>query len=255
MKNGKIFISKVLILYYIKLFFRAALFIAASTLYIINKINRTGKYFGAADDMPILIFALWLICALDISVRFFPHKTEDVGCQKHFKCNNISGNKNPRKIPWQKTLICALAWIFPNSIMAILFFAGILDVGIMIIITLAYSVCDMICILFFCPFHTWIMKNKCCGTCRIYNWDYAMMFTPLIFIPNIFARGLVLISLLLLIRWEVTYKLHPERFTENTNQSLECANCKEKLCHHKVQLKTYLRKWKREERKKRRQAE
>jgi hypothetical protein len=59
---------------------------------------------------------------------------------------------------------------------------GILDDGIMILLCSAYSICDIICILFFCPFQTWFMKNKCCSTCRIYNWDYAMMFTPLFFV-------------------------------------------------------------------------
>ena len=42
----------------------------------------------------------------------------------------------------------------------------------------------------------------------------------------------------LLIRWEVTFYLHPERFSENTNEYLRCRNCSEKLCSHKKQLRT-----------------
>ena len=63
-----------------------------------------------------------------------------------------------------------------------LYFLNVIDLGIVVIISLAFSVCDLICILFFCPFQTWMMHNRCCTTCRIYNWDFAMMFTPLIFI-------------------------------------------------------------------------
>ena len=94
----------------------------------------------------------------------------------------------------------------------------------------------MICILFFCPFQSWLMKNKCCVTCRIYNWDYAMMFTPLFFVKNGFTWSLLALSVALLIRWELTFYRHPERFSENTNAYLKCKNCTEKLCAHKTQL-------------------
>ncbi len=40
----------------------------------------------------------------------------------------------------------------------------------------------------------------------------------------------------LLIRWEITFYLHPERFSENTNDYLQCRKCTEKLCGHKKQL-------------------
>ena len=36
----------------------------------------------------------------------------------------------------------------------------------------------VICILFYCPFQMWFLKNRCCVNCRIYNWDYAFLFTP-----------------------------------------------------------------------------
>ena len=98
-----------------------------------------------------------------------------------------------------------------------------------------------ICILFFCPFQTWFMKNKCCGSCRIYNWDYAMMFTPLFFVRENYAWSLLVLSIALLVRWEVTFYLHPERFSENTNEYLMCRNCTERLCAHKTQLSTLRR--------------
>ena len=100
----------------------------------------------------------------------------------------------------------------------------------------AYAVCDMICILFFCPFQTWFLKNKCCSACRIYNWDYAMMFTPLFFVRAAYSWSLFALSLVLLLRWEITFYRHPEWFSERTNAYLHCANCKEKLCTHKTQL-------------------
>ena len=108
----------------------------------------------------------------------------------------------------------------------------------MILLCLAYSVCDMICILFFCPFQTWFLKNKCCCTCRIYNWDYAMMFTPLFFVRKSYTWSLLVLSVALLARWEITFYKYPERFSEATNGYLGCRNCSEKLCAHKNQLKS-----------------
>lgn len=83
----------------------------------------------------------------------------------------------------------------------ILYFADLIDEGILLLISLFYSVYDMICILFFCPFQTWFMKNKCCTICRIYNWDFTMMFTPFIFVLGMYTWSLLFIALALFITW------------------------------------------------------
>lgn len=70
-----------------------------------------------------------------------------------------------------------------------------------------------------------------------------MMFTPLVFIPSVYTYSLLGIALILLIRWEITYKRHPERFSSFTNANLNCSNCKEKLCKHKKQLQGFLIKY------------
>jgi hypothetical protein len=139
------------------------------------------------------------------------------------------------------TVLVALVWIVFNMFFGMLYMKGILDDGVMLLLCSAYSVCDLICILFFCPFQSWFLKNKCCSTCRIYNWDYAMMFTPLFFIKKSYTWSLLLLSVALLIRWEITFYRHPERFSENTNEYLHCKNCTERLCAHKKQLKSLWR--------------
>lgn len=68
-----------------------------------------------------------------------------------------------------------------------------------------------------------------------------MMFTPLFFIPGIFSWWLLGLAIIILIKWELTVWLYPERFSENTNQYLKCANCTEKLCAHKKQLRSFRR--------------
>ena len=134
-------------------------------------------------------------------------------------------------------MLVALVWISFNGIFGALHMMGILDDGEMLLLCSAYSVCDMICILFFCPFQTWFLKNKCCSSCRIYNWDYAMMFTPLFFVQKTYTWSLLLLSVALLARWEITFYKYPERFSENTNGYLGCQHCTERLCSHKNQLK------------------
>jgi hypothetical protein len=64
-----------------------------------------------------------------------------------------------------------------------------------------------------------------------------MMFTPLFFVMKPYTWGLLVLSVALLIRWEITFSRHPERFSEQTNEYLRCQNCTEKLCSHKKQLK------------------
>ena len=44
------------------------------------------------------------------------------------------------------------------------------------------------------------------------------------------------LGLALAIHWEITHLRHPERFYEETNCTLSCANCEERLCAHKKQL-------------------
>ena len=69
-----------------------------------------------------------------------------------------------------------------------------------------------------------------------------MMFTPLIFIPSFYTYSLLILSLMLLLKWELYYHKYPERFSEVTNSNLQCKNCKEKLCHHKKQLRSFMKK-------------
>lgn len=235
-------ISKISLLHYVKLCLRCSLFLFTFVLYIINKANGNSEPFGKFGSdwiFPMIVFIFYLV---EMVLRFFPSHWESMGCQKQFKINYKPMPKvqPPKKQQGIRTFIVAAFWFVLNGIWGILYFTGVFDEGILVLIALAYGVCDIICILFFCPFQTWIMKNRCCTTCRIYNWDYAMMFTPLIFVKNVFALTLVEVSLALLIKWEILYRTHPERFTENTNKSLQCKNCKEKLCHHKTQLRSFL---------------
>ncbi len=230
-------ISVVSALHYVRLGYRSALFILLLVSYIRFRLFSDPSVIERVETLPTIIYVTWAVFVVEMIMRFFPSRYESPGCQKQFARNYIKSGHTDIVIPDNNaTVLVALIWIVFNGIFGALRMAGIFDDGIMLLLCSAYSICDIVCILFFCPFQTWFMKNKCCSTCRIYNWDYAMMFTPLFFVRKSYTWSLLALSVGLLIRWEITFYLHPERFSEKTNDYLRCRNCTEKLCAHKKQL-------------------
>ena len=244
MSTQKRRLSHISAMHYCKLVFRGALFLAAAVVYILDLRQADNPLYDDISRWPVLFDIIWVVFVAEMILRFFPSKLESMGCQKQFARNYqpvIGQDAKPVLQSWKATAAVAAAWLALNGAIGALYFAGIIDKGILMLISLAYSVCDMICILFFCPFQTWFMKNRCCATCRIYNWDFAMMFTPLVFIPHAYTWSLLGIALALFVEWEYLLRRYPERFSESTNQCLSCATCPEKLCHHKKQLQGFLR--------------
>ena len=242
MKQKRIKLSVISTMHYFRLFYRSVLFVLLLYGYISYRIYAGDPLTARLEQNPVILTVVWVVFVFEMLLRFFPSRFESPGSQKQFRRNYIKSGETSIVIHDNNaTMLVAMVWITFNGIAGVLHMAGVIDDGILLLLCSAYSVCDMICILFFCPFQTWFLKNKCCGTCRIYNWDYAMMFTPLFFVRKSYAWSLLALSMALLIRWEITFYLAPERFSENTNEYLRCKNCQEKLCSHKKQLITLRR--------------
>ena len=239
---SRIRLSRISTHHYVRLVYRSVLFVLLLISYISYRIHNGEAIPDALQKRPAILAIAWIVSAVEMTFRFFPSRLESPGCQKQFRRNYTkSGETDIRIQDNNATVLIALIWIVFNGIIGALRMIDLLDDGILILLCSAYSVCDLVCILFFCPFQTWFMKNKCCGTCRIYNWDYAMMFTPFFFLRNAYAWSLLAMSIVLLVRWEITFYKYPERFAENTNEYLRCRNCPEKLCTHKTQLQSLWR--------------
>lgn len=237
MKTKKHKFSKTSTMHYIKFIKRIILFVVAAVLYVVDLPGNTDKLFGGLHDHKWFLCLLGTLLLVETVLRLFPSKMESMGCRKHLKKNyRPTGVTEPMLPSWKRTFAVAFCWIAANAVFGVLYYMDVIDAGVLVLISLAYSVGDMVCILFFCPFQTIFLKNKCCNSCRIYNWDFPMMATPLLFIPHPFAGVLVVLSLVVLACWEIPLRLHPERFSERTNACLSCENCEEKLCHHKKQL-------------------
>ena len=131
--------------------------------------------------------------------------------------------------------------VFNAAVGALLSVLGWLTPDAVVLWMLFYFLFDMICVVFWCPLQLVFMKNRCCTTCQIFNWDAAMTVTPLLFICwqlqfALFTWPLIALALIVLVRWEVAFVRHPERFDERTNSSLSCANCNDKLCYFRNPL-------------------
>lgn len=232
-QNGR---QKVIVFYFFRFGYRLALLAAATIAYIYAQLHPDKP--GLTKNLTVNLIA-WAICVFGILRRFFPSRLESMGCDKLFAKNyNPREERLPQKSsPNQGLVLTLILWVLLNSVFGVLYLTDVINTGAMILLCCIYGVCDYICILFYCPFQSLLMKNRCCVTCRIFEWDYAMLFTPLIFVEGIWFRSLFILSLLLTAKWEITYHMHPERFLEETNQNLSCANCTEQLCRYKHRAK------------------
>lgn len=183
----------------------------------------------------------WLLLMVAMVLRFFPSRRESLGCQKRFSARFKPTGRAPAPSEIRRAdrgaLWVLLVWLGGNALVLTLWRWLDIPPVYLLCLTGFYSVCDIICILFLCPFQLIWMKNRCCITCRIYDWDYPMMCTPLVVIPCFYTWSLVALAVVLALQWEIIYRRHPERFFESSNQSLRCAACQEHLCAYKRRLR------------------
>ncbi|MBE6996447.1 MAG: hypothetical protein E7429_06980 [Ruminococcaceae bacterium] len=189
---------------------------------------------------PTVLTVAWLGLMLSMLFRFFPSALESLGCQKEFAGRFVpSGTAPPsaeRQSAAKGALRVLLAWLALNGLFFFAHWKGWVGDLFMVCLAAFYSVCDIICILFFCPFQSWMMHNRCCTTCRIYNWDFMMISTPLLCVSGVLATSACVVAAILLLRWELTYLRHKERFFESSNTALRCSQCQEQLCRYKRKL-------------------
>ena len=188
---------------------------------------------------------VWLLLMTSMVLRLFPFQLESIGSQKEFRrrFRPTGRQPSPREIQQadRGAVGVLLLWAAFNAVFYAAYLKGAVDLRFLVCLAGFYGVCDIICILFFCPFQTWIMHNRCCTTCRIYDWDYLMLCTPLFLVPGIPAQSACILSGIIFLRWEITYLRHRERFFESSNEALRCACCQGHLCHCKRVLENTVR--------------
>jgi len=185
-----------------------------------------------------ILHVLWIIWVIDMILQIIPIKNEvPLGSQKLFanrfrpireKINHDALKKyivDTTKAAYKVLVL----WCLLILLIGILYFAGVIGKTGLFMISVLFYVCDLICVLVWCPFRL-MMKTRCCTTCRIFNWDHLMMFSPLVFAGGFFALSLVVIAVLAWGVWELCILMYPERFWEHSNVALKCSECTDKLC-------------------------
>ncbi len=230
--------SKIRKIYFIKLILRILVLIASLVLFfvapeqfhIVNGWNFFSKF--------SVFHILWLVWIFDMVTQLMPVKNIALGSQKLFKEKFrpvlhklldwdklrdyiIKTNKAAGKV--------MILWASLIVALGVLKLFGVLKNEHLFLVSITFYVCDLICVLIWCPFRL-MLGNKCCTTCRIFNWDHLMMFTPMLFVGSFFSISLIVWSIVDFLIWEIWIYLHPERFWENSNMALKCSECTDKLC-------------------------
>ena len=230
--------SKIRRVYFVKLVIRILIFIASILVFAFAP-KQFNVMNGASFFSGISVFhLLWIVWVFDMITQLMPVKNIALGSQKLFKekfrpAMHKLLDKDRLKDYIKKTNNAAgkvmALWATLLAFIGALKLFKVIDNRHILIISIAFYVCDLICVLIWCPFRL-MLGNKCCTTCRIFNWDHFMMFSPMIFAGSFFGTSLFLLSLVDLIVWEIMIYLHPERFWENSNMALKCSECTDKLC-------------------------
>ena len=224
--------------YFMRLIGRVVIFIGCFIMCLIApqefEILESNHFFESFS----IFHLLWFVWMVDMVLQIIPLKNKvALGSQKLFATRfrplrakiNYKALKNYITSTTKAAYKVMVLWILLIAVIGVLYCTNVIDKIVLFMISVFFYVCDLICVLIWCPFRL-IMRNKCCTTCRIFNWDHLMMFSPFIFMGGFFATSLVIMAILAWLVWEACVMIYPERFWERTNASLKCSECTDKLC-------------------------
>lgn len=230
--------SKMRKMYFARLIFRILVLGLVVAIYIRRPQELQILYNGNFFKKFSVFHILWCVWVFDMLWQLIPVKNYvSLGSQKLFKqrfkpIRDKINYKALREYVIMTTMSAYkvfIIWTLLIVVLSILYHLNILSAEHLFLISVTFYVCDLICVLIWCPFRL-IMKNRCCTTCRIFNWDHLMMFTPMICIDGFYSTSLLLMAFAVWIVWELCVMMYPERFWERTNESLKCSECTDKLC-------------------------
>lgn len=230
--------SKTRKIYFLRLFGRCIVLLLAVLMYIFRKsefdiLSGTNFFDGVS-----ILHILWVVWIWDMVLQLVPVKAHiSIGSQKVFSSLfrpikekiNKENLKKYIKDTTNSAYKVMLLWVVLILAIGVLYWSHIIGIAEIFLISVFFYVADLICVLIWCPFRL-IMGNKCCTTCRIFNWDHLMMFSPFILVPGIYSYTLAGFAICIWIVWEVCVFTYPERFWENSNMALKCSECTDKLC-------------------------
>lgn len=210
-----------------------SLFLLLSTAVIVfyfeNILNELETYF-----FPVI----FIYFMYDFNTLLFPKFNKNISSSKLFKSNYKTPNKyiknNLNNYVNRQNKMAILIFIL-YTIMIVLIALMYWKIPwfskkYIYLIFFAINFGDYYCINIWCPFQKLFLRNKCCNTCRISNWDRLMKVSILLLIPNIYTIIINIIAVFIFLQWEYNHFKYPERFYSISNESLKCKNCNTQEC-------------------------
>ncbi len=224
--------------YWFRLAGRCVVFVLCCLLYALRReefaVLKGWSFFREFSVLHLL----WLVWAIDTIQQIVPIKQKlPLGSMKLFASRfrpirdriNYEALHSYIVTTTKAAYKVFLIWCAGLAVIGGLYYSGVLGPAELFLISAAFYVCDLICVLIWCPFRL-LMHTRCCTTCRIFNWDHLMMFTPMIFMGGFYAVSLLSLAFLAWLVWEVCIMMYPERFWDKSNAALKCSECTDKLC-------------------------
>jgi len=230
-------LSKVTRHYLADFFFRLSVFLCVAALYLFFPavLDFTAPVF---PSMPLVL--LWGVVLFSMLIQLNPKSKLTTGCLKQYPgrytpASHYDQAQLAQAVKRQNrgAVKVAVVWVTVNAVIGALYHLHRLRAQTLILLCAFFYLSDLICVLFFCPFQTFLMGNRCCVNCRIFAWGSWMMAAPLASVPHLFSWSLCAASLVVLVVWEVRFRRYPERFWFGSNRNLQCGSCKEQLCRYK----------------------
>ncbi len=173
----------------------------------------------------------WLLFVIDILTvtipRFAKHSPSGKYLKKFFKEADYSKEKlfeYVKTMNVRTVITFSLYMLFLLGI-GVLYYLSFINRYHIILLVIVLNFIDYFSINTWCIFHKVLIRNRCCNTCRIYNWDHFLKFAPFVFIPEFKTWSLLFLGIIALVQWELSYAIHPERFIDISNENLRCSNC------------------------------
>lgn len=183
--------------YFARLIFRAVVFTIILLIYIFRRELLYEAINFRLFDKFIMIHLLWFILMIDMLRNLFPKVQISISGLKrrgdYYKEPEEGYDRLELLNHVQKMNIGAwrvmLVWLTLNAVFAILYLTGLIGEAELLMLTVFYYLSDTVCMVLFCPFQKYIMGNRCCVDCRIFDWGYFMMYTPMLFIKSFFVNA------------------------------------------------------------------
>ena len=230
-------LSKVTRRYLLDFLFRLAVFLLIAGVYFVCP----GRLdFTAPGGLSWPLIVLWPAVLASMLVQLNANSGLTTGCLKQYPGRfdpvpDCDPEQLARAVREQNrgALRVAAVWLAVNLCFGLLYRRGVLTAPALVLLCALAYLCDLVCVLFFCPFQFFLMHNRCCVNCRIFAWGSWMMAAPLMCVPHWYSWTLFGTGLAVLAVWEVRFRRYPERFWFGSNRNLQCAACREQLCRYK----------------------